>query len=140
MTRVYYHYTDCEEFASDGMWRIVSGAAARERFVRAAAGLMITPSVFKEAMLRALVEWPNSCAMTMTSPSTNHQAWFGHAGCFLAVRSPEECTRLGWHTLNQAQQSAANLAADEVIAEWHRRAAEQPDQLSLSTWGVGWPD
>lgn len=118
MKRVYRHYLECEEFAPNGMWRIVSGREERDRFVMVAARLMREPLRFEEAMLRAVAEWPNSCEANMTAQGMNHRAWFGHAGCFLATRSPEDCTRLGWHTLTIDEQEEANRRADNAIEAW----------------------
>ncbi len=122
MRRVYRHYTDMEEYSPSGMWRIVSGADERQHFIDAASALMADPARFKSAMMRAIDEWPNSCEVAMTTPSLNHLAWFGHAGCCLATGSPEDCTRLAWHTLDDYEQAAANDAASQVIAEWKRQA------------------
>lgn len=140
MKRVYYHYSECEEFRPGGMWRIVSSATERERFANSTAELMRDVPAFRESMLRVLDEWPKSCWMNLSSSSTNHQAWFGHAGCFLETGSPEDCTRQGWHRLTLGQQELANDAADEVIAEWHCRVRVPQGQLTLSTYGPGWPD
>jgi hypothetical protein len=51
----------------------------------------------------------------------NHQAWIGHAGCAIAVDSPEDMTRLAWRTLTKDQQDAANAAADRAIAVWREK-------------------
>jgi hypothetical protein len=100
------------------MWRRIANEE-REGFVRAAAILMRSPVSFKAAMMRALREWPVSCEVNMTNTSVNHQAWFGHAGCFIATGSPEDCTRHGWRTLTKTEQAVANRMADEVIEQWH---------------------
>ena len=135
MKQVWHHFTKCEEFYPDnGMWRSVQGFATREGFIKAAASLMQDFSIFKAAMTRAIYEWPNSCEMNMTSQSTNHRAWFGHAGCFLATGSPEDCTRLGWHTLTEDEQRLANLAAEQVIEEWRKRY--DLDNLPLSLFNA----
>jgi hypothetical protein len=128
--RVFHHYSECEEFRPDGMWRIVTGPAT-DGFIQASADLMRDCAAFLAAMVRAIEEWPKSCEMNLTAISMNHRAWFGHAGCFLATGSPEACTRLGWHTLDQSEQDAANATADLAIAEWHRRRPRLPGQLSL---------
>lgn len=99
------------------MWRIVSGPR-RQEYIDASAGLMREPKRFADAMRQALHDWPRSCVVNLLTPSKNQRAWLGHAGCFLATGSPEECTRIGWHTLNDAQQHKANLAADIVLREW----------------------
>jgi|JI9StandDraft_1071089.scaffolds.fasta_scaffold17493_4 hypothetical protein len=122
MRRVYRHYTDMEEYRPDGMWRNVAGQEQRQAYIDAASTLMADPVRFKDAMLRAIEEWPNSCEVAMTTPSLNHLAWFGHAGCCIATGSPEDCTRLAWHTLDEYEQAAANDVASQVIAEWRRRA------------------
>lgn len=125
MRRVYHHYKDREECQPGGMWRIVAGADERTSFVVAAGVLMAYPEEFRASMLRIVREWPRSCEATMTTPSMNYRAWFGHAGCFLATGSPEDCTRLGWHTLAPEQQIVANRMADEAIAVW-RAAHDAP--------------
>lgn len=116
MKRVYHSHDKWEEFAG-GMWRIVHGEQT-QRYVNAAAALMRVPEKFKVAMLRAVREWPVSCEVNLTARSMNRQAWLGHAGCCLAVNSPENCTRLGWHVLSQKEQDEANRVADEVIVIW----------------------
>lgn len=132
MPRVYHPYTDMEECAEGGgMWKTVTGPALRQRYVDAAADLMLDPERFKAAMRKALREWPKSCETNLTAESNNQRAWLGHAGCYLAVGSPEECTRLGWYALNEEQQRAANAAADDVIALWRRRYHRNRDQLDL---------
>lgn len=129
MKRVYFHYSDQEEFAA-GLWEKVTGAR-HDRYVDAAAALMREVDCFKDAMLRALDEWPNSCRANLTSSSTNQRAWLGHAGCFLATGSPEESTRLGWHRLTLEEQTLANEAADQVIAEWQARQRRDREDLGL---------
>ena len=50
----------------------------------------------------------------------NRRAWLGHAGCCIAVDSPEDLTRLAWHTLTTEQQERADAVAEEAIATWER--------------------
>jgi hypothetical protein len=92
---------------------------------------MADPPRFADAMRSALTKWPKSVEVALTTPGLNHKAWLGHAGCFLATGSPEETTRLGWHELDDAEQFAANLAAETVIAEWARENATRSDQMTL---------
>jgi hypothetical protein len=126
--RVYYPYSQLEEHQA-GMWRQISGHD-RHSFVALAADLMRVPDRFYDAMLRAVEEWPRSCEMALTTPGLNRRAWMGHAGCCIATGSPEELTRLAWHTLTRPEQELANLAADDAIAEWERRY-RHADNLSL---------
>ncbi len=118
MKRVYHHYKKLEE-VNAGMWRIVGGDAGKD-FASAAADLMRDPEAFKASMRKAIMAWPNSCEHNMTAKNVNRQAWLGHAGCCIAVESPEECTRLGWWKLTKEQQDEANRVADEVILEWEQ--------------------
>lgn len=128
MSRVYHHYESLEEYR-DGMWRIAKGAE-RAEFIASAANLMRDGQRFGGAMMCALEEWPLSCEHNLTAENINRVAWLGHAGCCVAVRSPEECTRLGWHTLNQSEQDEANRIAGEVLAAWDD--AQRQDLFSWS--------
>lgn len=102
------------------MWRNVRGDE-RSGYVSAAGDLMRAPGVFRAAMARAIEEWPRSCEHNLTSMASNRIAWLGHAGCCLAVQSPEDLTRLAWHTLTAPQQDEANRVAAEVLAVWEER-------------------
>lgn len=117
--RVYHRYERCEEYAA-GMWRIENGEP-RVAFRRAAARLMRDPGAFEAAMMRALDEWPYSCEAALTATVVNRIAWLGHAGCSIAVDSPEDVTREAWHTLTTDEQDKANAAALRVLTEWERR-------------------
>lgn len=122
--RVFHPYHKLEEFHA-GMWRIVRGAERKDA-IAASADLMKSPQDFKEAMCRALDEWPVSCEANLTAESVNRIAWLGHAGCCIATGSPEEATRVGWHTLAPDEQAEANRVADEVLQLFlKRRRAER---------------
>ena len=133
--RVYHHFSKCEEFTG-GMWRKVSGKE-REKLLQAAADLMKDSTAFKVAMIQAVEQWPYSCEQNLTASSINHKAWMGHAGCCIAINSPEEVTRLAWHTLTEDEQDKANAVADEAIEIWRsgyeswKREQCQSDQLEL---------
>lgn len=114
--RVYHHYEVLEEYRC-GMWRIVRGAQRMTNARNAAEVMRDTPR-FVAAMRRATAEWPKSCEHNLTAEDTNRLAWLGHAGNLLAVNSPEENTRIGWHMLSAPEQDAANRAAREVLDEW----------------------
>lgn len=132
--RVYFHYSELEETHSV-MWKPHSGEEG-VKYSELAADLMRKPSEFKAAMLRAVNEWPKSCEFNFTGQSVNRQAWIGHAGCCLAVGSPEANTRQAWHMLNQSEQDVANQMADEAIEVWEKNYKArgkkcQRDQLEL---------
>ncbi len=113
---MFFHYEDLEEFQA-GMWKRPTGFA-RKQFVEAASDLMRCPDEFKLAMEQACEQWPKSCEHNLTSLDSNRIAWLGHAGCSIATGSPEECTRVGWHTLNDEEQDEANRVAAEVLQAW----------------------
>lgn len=119
MKQVFHHYEKWEEIPA-GMWRNVS-PSERQEYLSKAQSLMINTSAFETAMSKASYAWPYSCEHHLTSGAFNRQAWMGHAGCCLETGSPEDVTRLAWHTLSQEQQDLANAAADRVIANWERR-------------------
>jgi hypothetical protein len=134
MSRIFHHYNDLEEYHA-GMWKIVRGQK-RKSYIAAAADLMRQPCEFKAAMIRVTNEWPKSCEANLTAESVNRIAWLGHAGNCIAVGSPEEATRVAWHTLDSYEQKIANKVAGEALELWlckHRRATATPnlfDQVS----------
>lgn len=130
--RIFHHYEQLEEYHA-GMWRIVRGQQ-RQLNIRSAADLMRDAQRFKACMRRALTDWPRSCEANLTAESVNRIAWLGHAGCCIGVGSPEENTRAGWHTLNQAEMDEANRVAGEVLDEWLHSYRPQRDQLDIIEW------
>jgi len=132
LERQFFHYEALEEW-KNGMWAIARGAK-RNQYRDAAADLMRCPAEFKEAMLQAVSDWPNSCLHNLSAEAVNRLAWLGHADCCIATGSPEECTRLGWHTLNKREQDEANRVAQEVLDVWVERNAMRG---TLFGWSIG---
>lgn len=134
-SRRFHPWTAMEEYLPDGgMWAIINDSDTRARLAGAAADVMADPERFAESMRRALREWPRSVEVALTTPGMNHRAWLGHAGCFLAVGSPEDVTRIGWHQLDDGEQYAANAAADTVIREWRLQQDCVMEPLPLGDW------
>jgi hypothetical protein len=133
MQRVYFPHTELEE-CRDGMWKVVGGST-KQRNLEASANLMRDTAAFEAAMCDVFDAWPNSCQHNLTAEDTNRLAWLGHAGCFLAVGSPEENTRCGWHTLTPEEQNAANAAAQRALDAWLDANADYP--LLLKMMGLG---
>jgi len=119
MIRIYHHYERLEEYQA-GMGKRPPGFERKGK-IEAAADLMRCPDEFKLAMEQALELWPLSCEHNLTSMDSNRIAWLGHAGCCIAASSPEECTRVGWHTLRPHEQDEANRVAAEVLAQWDEK-------------------
>src|SRR5688572_17282691 len=128
--RIYHHYESLEEYEA-GMWKRPTGPV-RKGFIEKAADLMRCPDEFKLAMEQALELWHRSCEHSLTALDSNRIAWLGHAGCCVSTGSPEECTRVGWHTLNQEEQDEANRVAGEVLAVWDENHKGRP--CSKSQW------
>ena len=114
--RIFHHYQELEETRA-GLWRRVNGDERRQ-YVEAAADLMRSPSEFMAAMRDGISRWTKSCEAAFTAEGVNHIAFLGQVGCCVATGSPEECTRVGWHTLTKTEQDDANLAAGIVLQEW----------------------
>lgn len=110
-----------EEYQA-GMWDELP-IEMREDHVQAAAALMRDADAFEAACRRAVDEWPNSCAVAMTTPSMNLKAWIGHAGSCIATGTPEHLTRRGWRLLSEGEQDAANDAAQRAIDYWRQKNA-----------------
>ena len=99
------------------MWKVLP-PAERLGMPAASAALMIDHESFLSACIRVLFEWPNSCDVNLTASVINHQAWIGHAACYLNHGATEDLTRLGWRMMTEDQQELANLAADMAILQW----------------------
>ena len=112
MKRIYHH---CDVLEEAPMW---DGSANCDELSEYAANLMREPDVFEEAMREALKEWGFSCEHNLSAKCINRRAWLGHAGCYIAVKSPEHCTRKGWRMLTIEEQAKANKTADKIIKEW----------------------
>ena len=138
MPRIWFPFDQLEEHQF-GLWRKVP-VSQQERYIEAAHGLMCDPAAFLAAMLRVVEEWPNSMLAAMTTPSLNRRAYMGHAGCCLAVGSPEDLTRLAWHRLREDEQDEANAMADEAIRAWEESpTATRPIGVGVEAMGI-WPD
>ncbi len=116
MSRVYHHHDKLEEYHC-GLWRITTGEERRSYVAQSLLLMRDTPR-FRRAMEDVVEQWPFASEHNLSAQNINRLAWLGHAGCCLAVSSPEDCTRAAWHWLSRAEQDAANAAAAEVIALW----------------------
>ena len=129
LKRVFYHYQELEEFHA-GMWKRLTGEP-RKRFIELASSLMRDTEAFRGAMRAATIQWPKSCAAAFTTDGLNQIAFLGHAGCCVSTGSPEECTRVAWHTLSRDEQDRANAAAGDILTEWGDQQSCLKSQLEL---------
>ena len=111
-----YYLWEEHEF---GMWRYVYGTE-REQLLTEAIKFTGNAKLYGNYMLRVVKEWVYSCAHNLSCVTMNRQAWIGHAACCLAIKCPEDITRLAWHELTQKQQDEANAQADSAIEQWER--------------------
>lgn len=118
--RFWCAYTALEEYHA-GMWKRVAAEAAQLRCIAAAVALLRDRSLFAQAVLRVLVEWPTSCRAEFTSPG-NHLAWIGQAACCLATGVPEDLTRRAWWKLSEAERERANDTARLALEVWREEA------------------
>lgn len=112
MKRIYHH---CDQLEEAPMWDNTKSCNDMPEY---ASNLMREIDVFESAMRKAINQWPYACEHNLSASVINRKAWLGHAGCFLEIGSTENCTRKGWHMLNQEEQDLANNAAQKVIKEW----------------------
>ena len=80
-------------------------------------------------MERVISEWPNSCRNALTDYQINRKAWLGHAAVAMALRIPEDITRIAWGMLTDEQRILANKEAARFIAAWE---ADYSKDRSLS--------
>lgn len=131
-TRRHYAWHELEEYFPDGgMWAISNNALQRQKYISSARELMAHPPKFRAAMESVAKKWPKSMSVAMTTPGLNKKAWLGHAGCYIETGSPEECTRLAWHELDDGEQYAANDAAQQIIAQWEKAHMTMNSQMGL---------
>lgn len=122
MPKIKRQFFHCDLLEEAEMWCFV-GKEKGKQLSKDAAVLMRDPEAFRGSMLSALKEWPYSCAQNLSATTSNRLAWLGHAGCFLATRSPEANTRNGWRQLTEEEQMEANKEAEKVIEEWENTKA-----------------
>lgn len=129
--RIFHHHSKWEE-ADAGMWRRPTGSE-REWHIQRCHEFMEDTARFRDAMLKAISDWPISCEVNLSNPHNNRQAWLGHAACCIAIECPEEPTRAAWWKLTQKQRDDADDAAAEVIDIWERRQLGECQSTELES-------
>lgn len=116
------------EDARDGMWRKVT-LGERQYFAELACNLMSDPDRFATSMRNAVTKWPYACEHNLSDTSINRLAWLGHAGCCVALNSPEDATRMGWWLLADEERVAADEAAMIVVKEWEAAQCQKEQSV-----------
>jgi len=117
MKRIYHPYYNWEEIKA-GMWDTCSN---QEEMLKKAIEFTGNHALYGSYMLRVVNEWPISCENSLTAETINRKAWLGHAACAMAIRCPENITRLAWGYLTEEQRILANKQAEEKIKIWERK-------------------
>ena len=110
------------------MWRDVS-KSEQQSMLALAVSFTGNATLYGEAMLRVIDEYPIACEHNLTEIAMNRQAWIGHAAAYLAHQLPEYVTREAWGLLTDQQRDEANAMADRAINEWVKRTAEKDQYL-----------
>jgi len=129
MKRIYKHYSWMEEYSA-GMWKTILGDK-REILLKKAIRFTEDAKLYGSFMLKVLKKWPNSCEHNLSCEDMNRQAWIGHAACCLAIKCPEDITRVAWHTLTKKQQDDANAQADFAIKTWEETQRKKKCQKHI---------
>lgn len=99
----------------NGMWKKRKNEMSK---VQASARLLSDPINCRDAMVRAVNEYPISARQHLTK-HTGRQPWIGQAACNVELGATEEETRIAWNFyMSQEAQDSANNIADSVIADW----------------------
>lgn len=114
LNRVYHDFRDWEEVKYN-MWGKVKD---RKQLLYKAITFTSNHVLYGSYMMRVANEWPISCENALTDNLLNKKAWMGHAACALALKCPEDITRLAWSYLTDEQQFLANLEAKRAIEHW----------------------
>lgn len=79
---------------------------------------------FREAAMRVIKEWPNSCEHYLSNDRMNRIAWIGQASACIAIGVPN-CYRSGFNLLSAKKQDAANKVALDVLNTWLEARGEK---------------
>jgi hypothetical protein len=119
MLRSYYHFEVWEDYMN-GMYETLTGKE-RNIMLNKAITLASDSKLFGEWMLKVVNDWPLCCAQNLTDQHTNQRAWIGQAAICMALKCPEDLTRIAWGCISKQQQEEANAQADIAIEEWNEK-------------------
>lgn len=87
---------------------------------------------FTTALMRVLIEWPNSCEHYLSNERMNRIAWLGQASLCNSEGIPSRY-RGGYMLLTQSQKQQADLAALNALNGWLTARGEK--ELTMSEAG-----
>ena len=134
MERIFHHYSKWEDFHAGMYEESKDGRAER---VAAAAKILGTPNICREAMEKVIAEWKIATEYNLSNAGINRKAWLGQAACSCYGGIHEDETREAWGIMTPEQRTEANRIAAEIIKKWLSTAeAEAAQQFSMfNDWG-----
>jgi hypothetical protein len=130
MNRVYYPYTEWEDFKagfySDYSKSELNDFNASVRFVFS--------SVEKTElwMTSVITHWVKSSEHNLTNISMNRVAWLGQAACCYYGGVPCKATMFLWKFLDEKIQRRSDKVAQKIIKEWEQKRKLQATLISGS--------
>lgn len=134
MERIFHHYSKWEDFHAGMYDESKDGRAER---VAAAAWILGTPNICREAMEKVVAEWKIATEYNLSNAGINRKAWLGQAACSCYGGIHEDETREAWGIMTPEQRTEANRIAAQIINKWLSTAeAEAAQQFSMfNDWG-----
>lgn len=135
MERIFHHYSLWEDFHAGMYDESRDGRAER---VAAAAKILGTPDICREAMNKVINEWQIATEYNLSNAGINRKAWLGQAACSCYAGIHEDETREAWGFLTPNQRTEANRIAAEIIKGWISKAeATESQQITFfDDWGL----
>lgn len=125
MKKIYYRYELWEDH-KNGMY--FDGDPSDNTAIEMAANILKNNDLFYEIAKEMVNLWEHSAEMNLTNKNRNRQAWIGQASCSYRLGTPENITKLAWHTLTDKEKEEANKIADRVIHIYLLRYKEKKCQ------------
>jgi len=121
MKQIFHRYEVCEDYLA-GLYRL-PGPMDCELHVSIARMILTRQSIFYNAAIAMVEQWPIAAENNLSNLHRNRQAWIGQATCCFVQGVAEHETKAAWNLMSPQQQLEANNTADEVIKEWEKAHA-----------------
>lgn len=133
MERIFHHYSKWEDFHAGMYEESKDGRAER---VAAAAKILGTPNICREAMEKVIAEWKIATEYNLSNAGINRKAWLGQAACSCYGGIHEDETREAWGIMTEPQRIEANRIAASIIKAWLRdKEYDEMPQIMFNDWG-----
>lgn len=133
MERIFHHYSKWEDFHAGMYDETKDGRAER---VAAAAKILGTPNICREAMEKVIAEWKIATEYNLSNAGINRKAWLGQAACSCYAGIHEDETREAWGIMTEQQRIEANRIAASIIKAWLLdKEQDNMPQIMFNDWG-----